>query len=37
VAIVAPVLWMFVRRRHGLPAIASRRDVSRNATHLRDF
>ena len=37
VAIVAPVLWMFVRRRHGLPAIASRRGVSRNATHLRDF
>ena len=28
VAIVAPVLWMFVRRRHGLPAIASRRGVS---------
>jgi len=25
VAIFAPVLWMFVRRRHGFPAIASRR------------
>ena len=25
VAIVAPVLWMLVRRRHGFPAIASRR------------
>jgi hypothetical protein len=38
VAIVAPVLWMFVRRRHGLPAIASRRGaVSRNATHPRGF
>ena len=34
VVIFAPVLWMFVRRRHGLPAIASRRGVSRNATHL---
>ena len=33
VAIVAPVLWMFVRRRHGFPAIASRRGtVTRNAT-----
>ncbi len=29
VAIVAPVLWMFVRRRHGFPAIASRRGAHR--------
>ena len=26
VAIVAPVLWMFVRRRHGFPALASRHE-----------
>jgi uncharacterized protein len=29
VAIVAPVLWMIVRRRHGFPALASRRHVAR--------
>lgn len=29
VAIFAPVLWMFVRRRHGFRAIASRRDAHR--------
>jgi uncharacterized membrane protein YfcA len=29
VAILAPVLWMFVRRRHGFPAIAPRRGAHR--------
>jgi uncharacterized protein len=29
VAIVAPLLWMIVRRRHGFPALASRSDGAR--------
>jgi uncharacterized membrane protein YfcA len=29
VAIVAPLLWMIVRRRHGFPALASRGDGAR--------
>jgi uncharacterized protein len=29
VAVFAPVLWMFVRRRHGFPAVASRRGAQR--------
>jgi uncharacterized protein len=31
VVIVAPVLWMVVRRRHGFPALASRQEGTRKA------
>jgi uncharacterized protein len=32
VAIVAPLLWMIVRRRHGFPALASRGEGARRST-----
>jgi uncharacterized protein len=32
VAVVAPLLWMIVRRRHGFPALASRGEGARRST-----
>jgi hypothetical protein len=32
VALVAPVLWMLVRRRHGFPALAPKRRPAKGAT-----
>jgi hypothetical protein len=36
VAIVAPVLWMWVRRRHGFPALASGRGARIRVTPVGD-